>query len=103
MAGKRKPAGTVFIEYALLIGAIVLIAVLAYSVLGHKTNDVVASAAAILPGAHEEDDLTFVSGEIIEHTHNGGDATVDTSDIGGANSERLGDNIGVPGASNIVK
>jgi hypothetical protein len=103
MPNRRKQKGSVFIEYALLIGAITLIAILAFSILGHKTNDIVATGAALLPGAHQEDDVTFVSGELVEHTHNGGDAVVDTSEIGGANSERLGDNVGVPGLNGIVK
>lgn len=91
---KRK--GSVFIEYALLIGAVTLIAILAFSILGHKTNDIVATGAALLPGAHATDDVTFISGSLIEHTNNAsGDAQIDTSNIGSANSFRLGDNIGV--------
>ena len=102
MANTKKRKGSVFIEYALLIGAVTLIAVLAFSILGHKTNDIVATGAALLPGAHADDDVTFTSGELVEFTHTNGDARVDTTNIGGPNSNRLGDNIGV-NLNGIVK
>ncbi len=103
MPNLKKRKGSVFIEYALLIGAITLIAILAFSVLGHKTNDIVATGAALLPGAHEDDDVTFISGALIESTHNAGDAQLDTSGIGGANSNRLNSNVGISNTANIVK
>jgi len=103
MPNLKKRKGSVFIEYALLIGAITLIAILAFSVLGHKTNDIVATGAALLPGAHSDDDVTFQSGELIAATHNGGDAIIDTSAIGGADSNRLGTSVGVSNLGNIVK
>jgi Flp pilus assembly pilin Flp len=102
MPNMKKRKGSVFIEYALLIGAVTLIAILAFSVLGHKTNDIVATGAALLPGAHAEDDLTFVSGSLVEFTSNNGDAEIDTSNIGNADSNRLGDSIGV-NLNGIVK
>lgn len=95
MATSKKRKGSVFIEYALLIGAVTLIAILAFSVLGHKTNDIVATGAALLPGAHATDDVTFVSGSLVEFTNTNGDAAISTANIGNANSLRLGNNIGV--------
>lgn len=87
----RKQKGSVFVEYALLIGAITLIAILAFSVLGHKANDIVATSAALLPGAHTDDDVSFESGELVAFTHSGGDAAIDVTQIGGANSNRVAD------------
>lgn len=85
------------------MGAASFIVSLGVVVTGHKVGDLIAAAAAILPGGHSGDDLAFRTGALIEFTHNAnGDAMFDTSKIGGADDNRLASNLGID-LSNIVK
>jgi Flp pilus assembly pilin Flp len=92
----RNRKGAAFVEYALLVGGIALIGAAAVSVFGHKTSDMLAATAAILPGAHADDNAAIVSGKIIETT--AGDATnpisldVATIQTNGG-TDRLGTNV----------
>lgn len=95
---RNSRRGAALIEYSLLIAGVALISSAAVSVFGHKTNDLVAATAAILPGAHGDDNGAFFSGKLIETT--GPDAGAIALDINGAegivaNSElgRLGNNL----------
>lgn len=54
------------VEYALLIAGVALIAAAAIAVFGHKTSDMVAAVASVLPGAHADDNNAIVSGKLIE-------------------------------------
>jgi Flp pilus assembly pilin Flp len=99
---RARERGTTFVEYALFLGAVSFIVSLGVVVTGHKVGDLVAAAAAILPGGHSGDDLAFRSGELIEFTHDNGDAIYDTSRIGNADDNRLALNLGID-LSNIVK
>jgi hypothetical protein len=99
---RARETGSTFIEYTLLIGAVSIIVALALTIAGHKVGDISATASAIIPGAHSEDDVTFTTGELAEFSHDNGDAIWDTSRIGGADDNRLGDNLGIV-LSNIVK
>lgn len=46
--------GQGLVEYGLIIAGVALICAAAISVFGHKTSDLLAATAAILPGAHAE-------------------------------------------------
>ncbi len=99
----RNRRGAAFVEYALLIGGIALIGAAAVATFGHKTSDMLAAVAAVLPGAHTDDNNPIISGKIIETT---GDAvgaggatgialdftTIKTNSDG--TKDRLGLNIG---------
>src|SRR5437588_13116180 len=63
---KRNEAGAALVEYALIIAGVTLIAAATVSVFGHKTNDMLATATAVLPGMHAEDNAPIVSGRVIE-------------------------------------
>lgn len=97
----RRQRGTVMVEYGLLLAGILVIGAAAVSVLGHKTNDMIATAAAILPGAHGDDNAPIASGKIIETdtVGPGSSIAVDAATIAAnAGNERLGDNTGIGAA-----
>ncbi len=66
----KDEAGAALVEYALIIAGVALIGAATVSVFGHKTNDMLATAAAVLPGAHAEDNAPIVSGRVVETSPN---------------------------------
>jgi pilus assembly protein Flp/PilA len=95
--------GQGLVEYGLIIAGVALICAAAVSVFGHKTSDLIAAVATILPGAHADDNAPIVSGKLIETTA-GTAATgiaLDAATIlTNSNTQRLGNNVGVaPGAA----
>ena len=60
--------GQGLVEYGLIIACVALICAAAISVFGHKTSDLIAATAAILPGAHADDNGPITSGKLIETT-----------------------------------
>lgn len=99
----RNKKGQGMVEYSLLIAAVALICAAAVSVFGHKTNDLLAAVAAVLPGAHEDDNGPFTSGKIIETTPAGTDPiTLDVTGIAGnTGTPRLGNNVGLTSPSDF--
>ncbi|HUG94003.1 MAG TPA: hypothetical protein VML55_24445 [Planctomycetaceae bacterium] len=91
----RRRKGAALVEYALLIAGVALIAAAAVSVFGHKTNDMVSATAAVLPGAHADDNAPIVSGKLIETTGaEDGPIALDVATISGnTDSPRLGNNV----------
>jgi pilus assembly protein Flp/PilA len=79
----RDKKGQGLVEYGLIIAGVALISAAAISVFGHKTNDLIAAVAAVLPGAHAEDNNPIFSGSIIETGAEGpdGSITLDVADI----------------------
>jgi len=66
----KDDKGAALVEYALIIAGVALIAAATISLFGHKTNDMLATATAVLPGAHVEDNAPIVSGKVIETSPN---------------------------------
>ena len=62
--GNKKGQGLV--EYGLIIAGVALICAAAISVFGHKTSDLIAAVATVLPGAHDDDNGPMTSGKLIE-------------------------------------
>jgi pilus assembly protein Flp/PilA len=62
----KDKKGAALVEYALLVAGIALIGAASIAIFGHKTNDMVAMVAAVLPGAHTDDNAPIISGKIIE-------------------------------------
>ncbi len=60
--------GQGLVEYGLIIAGVALICAAAVSVFGHKTSDLIAAVATILPGAHIDDNGPITSGKLIETT-----------------------------------
>jgi len=96
---RRQRRGAALVEYALLIAGVALVAAAAVAVFGHKTNDMIAAVASVLPGAHAGDNGPIDSGKLIETT----DATGPTDGIEidvativtNTATPRLGANLGV--------
>jgi Flp pilus assembly pilin Flp len=59
------------VEYAVILGAVTLVGLGAFALLGHKSNDLVATITALLPGAHNDDNGAVFSGELVSTTNTG--------------------------------
>ena len=99
--------GAALVEYALIIAGVALIGAATVSVFGHKTNDMLATTTAVLPGAHAEDNAPIVSGRVVETSPNaaGFDQGNSSNGIGldvntittGNGTPRLGGSVGADG------
>ena len=94
----RRQKGAALVEYGLLVAGVALVATAAVSIFGTKTGNLIASIAAVLPGAHEKDNAPITIGQLIETT-DGAAATpieLDIVDIlGNSAQKRLDVNQGV--------
>ena len=100
----RCKKGAALLEYSLLAAGVSLIAAAGIAVFGHKTNDMISSVAAIMPGAHADDNGPIASGKIIETTGaDTGQINVDlTTIVGNTDTPRLGNNLGVTGLETLI-
>jgi Flp pilus assembly pilin Flp len=97
----KNRRGAALVEYGLLIGGVALISAAAVSTFGHKTSDIIATVAAILPGAHNGDNGSIVSGALIETAPGSGANRIalDVSSILAASgTDRLGVNVAGSGS-----
>lgn len=112
----KKRRGAALVEYGLLIAGVALIGSAAVSIFGHKTSDLVAAVATVLPGAHTDDNGPIASGKLIETSAptTGAGATpiqLNVTDINtNTLTERLGNNVlgaanntGANALSNLVQ
>lgn len=77
---KRKGQGLV--EYALIVAAVALTCIVAITMFGHKTADVIAIMAGVLPGAHAEDNAPInTEGVIATTTDTDGNIVLDTNGL----------------------
>lgn len=92
----RNRKGAALVEYALLVAGIAIVAVAAVSILGHKTSDLIASSATIIPGVDGSDNNPMASGRVVEtKTNADGQIVVDVQRIiDQSGEERLGNNLG---------
>lgn len=96
----RRRRAAVLVEYGLVIAGVSLVAAAAVAIFGHKTSDLFAAVATVLPGAHADDNGPIVSGKLIETTAaDPSDPTVgisiDTATIANETGDtRLGNNLG---------
>jgi len=93
----RDKRGQGMVEYGILVGGIALIALAAVAILGHKTNDLLATVAAALPGAHADDNGTIVSGMLVNTTSIDGAIRLDATAPGSIEG-----NVGIPGITGLV-
>lgn len=101
----QKRKGAALVEYALLIAGVALMSAAAVAIFGHKTNDMIAAVASVLPGAHADDNNPIVSGKIIETAVNAdGNIALDITTIATTNAgqPRLGNQMGVTGLDTLV-
>lgn len=88
--------GQGLVEYGLIIAGVALVCAAAISMFGHKTNDLLAATAAILPGAHDDDNAPMMSAKLIETEVNDQGIQLDFTGIAAAKeSPRLGNNFGL--------
>jgi hypothetical protein len=102
-----EQAGAAMAVYALIIAGVALIGAAAVAVFGHKVTDMLATSAAVMPGAHADDNAPIVSGKTIETSANtpgfdsGNSSTgigLDVNAITQSNGQqRLGDGVGGDG------
>lgn len=94
---RRRGQGLV--EYALLVGGVALICAAAVSILGHKTDDIIAAVATIIPGAHADDNAPIASGKLIDTSNATGNGnSIDLTAITNENgNDRVADAIGGDG------
>lgn len=91
----RNKKGQGLVEYGLIIAGVALISAVGVSVFGHKVSDMISATAAVLPGAHDDDNAPIESGKIIETVQNAdGQIELDAATIA-AGGDRLGTNIGL--------
>ncbi|QDU04430.1 hypothetical protein V6x_41580 [Gimesia chilikensis] len=94
----KSKKGQGLVEYGILVGGVALVTLAAVAILGHKTNDLVATVAGALPGAHADDNAPIVSGKIVTTTQNAsGNIVLDVSGAGSFSS-----NLGITGVDNLV-
>jgi Flp pilus assembly pilin Flp len=94
---RKDKKGAALVEYFLIVAGVALMGAAAVSTFGHKTSDLVALSAAVLPGAHADDNGPIVSGRIIETTSaEDGNIALDLEAIVDATATaRLGSNSGL--------
>jgi pilus assembly protein Flp/PilA len=66
----KDKKGAALVEYALIVAGVALIGAVAVSLFGHKVSDMLATSAAVMPGAHAEDNAPIISGKTIETSPN---------------------------------
>jgi hypothetical protein len=92
---QHKRKGQALVEYAILLCGIALISLVAVSLIGHKTADLLGTVAVFLPGAHDDDNGPITSGKLVETTRNANGAiVVDVTKVT-SQGPRLGNNLGV--------
>lgn len=91
----RNKKGQGLVEYGLIIAGVALICAAAISVFGHKTSDLISAVAAVLPGAHTDDNAPIASGKLIETAPNtAGNIQLDVTTITtNSGTGRLGNNV----------
>jgi pilus assembly protein Flp/PilA len=98
----KNRKGAAIVEYSLLVAGVALICAASIATFGHKTNDMIGTVAAIIPGAHIDDNSPIGSARIIETTNTGGTAgksivldIVKITTNSDGTKGRLGDNLGM--------
>ena len=98
----RCKKGAALLEYSLLAAGVALVSAAGVAIFGHKTNAMISAVAAIMPGAHADDNAPIFSGKIIETGLNAaGGLAVNVSDPAGVlannGTPRLENNLGITG------
>ena len=90
----KNKKGSALVEYGLLIAGVALVSAAAVSVFGHKTNDLIAATATMLPGAHDDDNGAIISGKLVETDRDpNGNITLDGTAFADGSTRLLGNNI----------
>lgn len=92
----RNRRGQSLVEYGILIGGIAIVSLAAIAVLGHKTNDLLGTSAALLPAAHDDDAGAIFSGRLVQTTVSNGSIKLS------ATPGTFSSNLGITGAGALV-
>ena len=102
LRNRKDRKGQGLVEYALIIAGVALIGVVGISMFGHKTADLIGTVAAVLPGAHTDDNGAITSGHLIGTTTVNGAISIDTA-AALSTSNTSGNNLlGTTGDSTLV-
>ena len=95
----KNKKGQSLVEYGIIIGGVALVSLAAVALLGHKTNDIIATVTAVFPGAHADDQGVIVSGKLVNTINDptAGGIILNTSTPGS-----IATNVGLPGIANLV-
>lgn len=96
----KNRKGQALVEYGILVGAIALVCLAATAILGHKANDLIAITAAVLPGAHSEDNGPIVSGQLVQTTPTGGEDG--NAHVLSATPGSIGANLGIGDLDDLI-
>jgi Flp pilus assembly pilin Flp len=78
----RNRKGQGLVEYALIIAGVALIGVVGITMFGHKVADLIGTVAAVLPGAHTDDNGPITAGQLVGTTVGAdGAISVDTQSV----------------------
>ncbi len=99
----RNRKGQGLVEYALIIAGVALIGVVGISMFGHKVADLIGTVAAVLPGAHTDDNGAIASGHLVGTTLDANGAiSVDTNSVIQSSNTSGQNLLGVSGDSTLV-
>lgn len=70
----RKKRGAALVEYGLLVAGVALVTAVAVAVFGHKVNDMMGTAAAVLPSSDAADTGALTGGRLIQTQGGNGQA-----------------------------
>ena len=90
--------GQGLVEYGLIIAGVALVCAAAISLFGHKTADLVAATAAVLPGAHVDDNGPIVTAKLIETSQDETTSVINlgvTDIVANSGTARMGVNFGL--------
>lgn len=93
---RKNRRGQAMVEYAIMIGAVALVCLVAATMLGHKAGDLLGTVAALLPGDDADDQGRVFVGKLIATQTSAGGVVVSagtTGDVGASNT------LGLPGGS----
>jgi Flp pilus assembly pilin Flp len=98
---KMVRKGQAMVEYALLVCCIAVVGAVAVSMLGHKTADTLAIAAAIMPGGHTDDNKPINTAQLMPTTiGTDGSITIDTAGL--LKADRFSTILGDGAASDLL-
>lgn len=100
---RNRHLGQALVEYALLLAGIALVCVVAVAMVGHKTSNILAVVAAVLPGAHAEDNKPITVKGILPIDKSGTTITLDAANlVDPAGVDRMAGLLGAGGGELLV-
>lgn len=89
----NRKRGAALVEYGLLVAGVALVTAVAISVFGHKVNDMVGTAASVLPSSDDADTGVIAGGRIVRTQALGGEITLGQNSDESTMSEAFGTSV----------